>query len=58
VKSVITPEHFPILSEPFLASTPVTSSNRVEEITKLAELRDIGVLTDVQFKKAVRAVIR
>lgn len=57
IKSVLSPDHFPILSKPFLASTPISTSNRVEEIQKLVELRDQGVLTDEQFKKAVDQVV-
>ena len=58
VKSVITPEHFPVLSKPFLAAAPATTNSRVDEITKLAALRDQGVLNDEQFKKAVDQVIK
>lgn len=58
VKSVITPEHFPILSKPFLAATPIATDNLVEEIKKLADLRDQGVLDDESFKKAVDRITR
>lgn len=58
VKSVITPDHFPILSRPFLSSAPTTYNSRVEEITRLAELRDRGVLDEEQFKRAIDLVIR
>lgn len=58
VKSVITPEHFPILSKPFLAAAPVATGNLVEEIKKLADLRDRGVLDDESFKKAVDILTR
>ncbi|UOW01872.1 hypothetical protein [Agrococcus sp. SCSIO52902] len=58
VKSVITPDHFPILSKPFLAAAPVADRSRVEEITRLALLRDQGVLDEEQFKRAVDTVIR
>lgn len=57
IKSVLSPDHFPILSKPFLESAPITTGNRVEEIQKLADLRDQGVLTDEQFKKAVDQVV-
>lgn len=57
VKSVITPEHFPILSRPFLASSPASVSSRVEDIQRLVELRDAGVLDDEQFKRAVDKII-
>lgn len=58
VKSVITPEHFPVLSKPFLAAAPVATGNLVEEIKKLADLRDQGVLDDESFKKAVDMLMR
>jgi hypothetical protein len=58
VKSVITPEHFPVLSRPFLAATPIASGSLVEEIKKLADLRDLGVLDDESFKKAVDVLTR
>ena len=58
VKSVITPEHFPILSKPFLAAAPIVTDNLVEEIKKLADLRDQGVLDDESFKKAVDRITR
>jgi hypothetical protein len=57
VKSVITPEHFPVLSRPFLAAAPITTSSRVDEITKLVDLRDRGVLTESQFKAAIDQVV-
>lgn len=58
VKSVITPEHFPILSKPFLAAAPIVTDNLVEAIKKLADLRDQGVLDDESFKKAVDRITR
>jgi hypothetical protein len=58
VKSVITPAHFPVLSKPFLASAPVVDRSRVEEITKLALLRDKGVLDEEQFKRALDTVLQ
>lgn len=58
VKSVITPEHFPILSRPFLAASPIVTDNLVEEIKRLADLRDLGVLDDESFKKAIDKITR
>lgn len=58
VKSVITPEHFPVLSKPFLASAPIVTGNLVEEIKKLADLRNVGTLDDESFKKAVDMLTR
>lgn len=58
VKSVITPDHFPILSRPFLASSPSRESNRVDEIGRLGELRVQGLLDDEQFRRAVDRVIQ
>lgn len=58
VKSVITPEHFPILSKPFLAAAPAATNNLVEEIKRLADLRDEGVLDNESFKKAVDRLTR
>ncbi|MBH0110834.1 hypothetical protein I6E81_11705 [Salinibacterium sp. NG22] len=57
IKSVVSPDHFPILSKPFLESSPISTSNRVEEIQNLVVLRDQGALTDEQFKKAVDQVV-
>lgn len=57
IKSVIAPEHFPILSRPFVESAPVTTSSRVEEITKLVALRDAGALDEHQFRRAVNEVL-
>jgi len=57
IKSVLAPEHFPNLSKPFLASAPITISNRVQEIERLVALRDQGVLDEAQFKQAVDQVI-
>ena len=57
VKSVITPEHFPVLSRPFVAATPAKTSTLVDEIQRLADLRDGGVLDDGSFKKAVDLLI-
>ncbi|RRJ87905.1 SHOCT domain-containing protein [Gulosibacter macacae] len=57
IKSVLAPGHFPILSRPFLESTPIAASSRVEEIKKLAELRDAGALSEEQFRKAVDQVV-
>lgn len=58
IKSVLTPEHFPILSKPFLAAAPIATGNLVEEIKKLADLRDQGVIDDESFKKAVDRITR
>jgi hypothetical protein len=58
IKSVIAPEHFPILARPFLAASPPILNSRVDEIKRYAELRDAGLLDDEQFKKAVASVIR
>jgi hypothetical protein len=58
VKAVITPEHFPILSRPFLASAPLATGSIVEEIKKLADLRDQGVLDDDSFRMAVAKITR
>lgn len=57
IKSVLSPDHFPILAKPFLASTPVSARNRVEEIQKLVDLRDQGVLTEEHFRKVIDQVI-
>jgi len=57
IKSVIAPEHFPILARPFLVAAPPVLSSRVEEIKRYAELRDAGLLDDEQFKKAIASVI-
>ncbi len=58
IKSVITPDHFPRLSKPFLASSPPTTSSRVDEINRLVQLRDDGVLTDEQLSKAIEQTLR
>ena len=58
IKSVLTPEHFPNLSKPFLASAPTTTSSLVEQIMDLAKLRERGVLDEEQFKKAVDLIIK
>lgn len=57
IRSLLDPVHFPSLAKPFLASDPVTTTNRVQEIEKLAKLRDMGVLNDEQFEKAVNSII-
>lgn len=57
IKSVLAPEHFPNLSKPFLASAPISTSTRVEEIQRLVALRDQGVLDEAQFKKAIDQVV-
>lgn len=57
VKSVITPDHFPILSRPFVSARPPRSVSRVDEINRLAELRDQGLLDGEQFKRAVDQVL-
>lgn len=57
VKSVITPEHFPILSKPLVASEPAVASNLVDDIRKLAELRDQGVLDEEAFSKALGVLV-
>lgn len=57
IKSVITPEHFPRLSKPFLAAEPKkVLSNEVEQITQLSALRQNGELTDEQFKRLVAKI--
>lgn len=53
VKSLLKPEHFPILSRPFKESAPVRDSSVVEEIRRLVELRDQGVLEDDLFRRAL-----
>lgn len=57
IKSILDPGHFPVLSKPFLASAPTTSSTKVEEIEKLVSLRDQGALTPELFQKAVTALL-
>lgn len=57
IKSIITPEHFPRLSRPFLVSEPKKAvSSDVEQIMKLSELRTKGEITDEQFKKLVERI--
>lgn len=56
-KSILDPRHFPILSRPFVASAPVTKSTKVDEIQRLAELKERGVLTQQQFEKAVEELL-
>ena len=53
IKSILDPAHFPPLAKPFLASEPRTANSNVDEIKKLVDLRDSGVLTEEQFTKAV-----
>ncbi|MEX3528943.1 SHOCT domain-containing protein [Corynebacterium xerosis] len=53
IKSILDPAHFPHLAKPFLASEPRTANSNVDEIKKLVDLRDSGVLTEEQFTKAV-----
>lgn len=57
IKSILDPAHFPVLSKPFLASTPKTSTTKVEEIEKLVAFRDQGALTPEQFHKAVSTLL-
>ncbi len=57
IKSVIAPEHFPILAKPFLAASPRKEGSRVDDITQLVALRDRGALTEAQFQKVIEAVV-
>lgn len=57
VKSLLKPEHFPVLSRPFRESEPVRDSSMVEEIRRLVELRDQGVLEDALFKRALEKLM-
>lgn len=56
VKSVITPDHFPILSRPFIEANPRKTSSVVEEIQKLDALRKEGAIDDETFRKLVERV--
>lgn len=58
IKSIITPEHFPKLSKPFVASSPVSASTAIDEVSKLAELRTSGVLSQEQFDQAFSKLMR
>ncbi|MGV0446016.1 hypothetical protein ACUY3B_08460 [Corynebacterium ureicelerivorans] len=57
IKSILDPAHFPNLAKPFLAAEPLTSGSRVEEILRLVELHDSGILDSSQLKKAVDGLI-
>lgn len=54
IKSVITPDHFPHLAQPFAASQPKTApSSRVEQILRLSEMHKAGQIRDDVFQKLV-----
>lgn len=57
IKSVLDPAHFPNLSRPFIASEPSVRSNLVSDITRLADQRNMGSLTEEQFQKAINKVL-
>lgn len=47
-KTILAPEQFPLLSKMFVAAVPATRTIS-DEIQKLAELRDAGVMSNEQF---------
>lgn len=57
IKSILAPAHFPHLSKPFTAATPVESSTLVDEIKRLTDLKEEGKLDDTQFNAAVQALL-
>ncbi|MGM0781992.1 MAG: hypothetical protein ACQEUF_09080 [Actinomycetota bacterium] len=57
VKSILDPSHFPVLSKPFVASEPVKSTTKVDEIKSLADLKERGVLTEDQFQAALAGLL-
>lgn len=58
IKSILDPSHFPHLAKPFLASVPSSASNRVDDIQRLVDLRDQGLLNNEQFAKAVDQIVQ
>ena len=54
IKSILTPQHFPRLAQPFVAATPKSpNSSVVEQIVKLSTMRQSGDITQTQFEKLV-----
>lgn len=53
VKSILDPAHFPVLSKPFVESEPMRTGSKVDEISRLTQLKTDGTLTDAQFQKAL-----
>lgn len=58
IKSILAPAHFPHLSRPFTAATPKESGTLVDEIKRLAELREQGKIGEAQFDAAVEKVLK
>ena len=53
VKSILEPAHFPVLSKPFVESEPLHTGSKVDEISRLAQLRADWILSEEQFQKAL-----
>ncbi|MBB1052701.1 hypothetical protein AB6N35_00135 [Dietzia cinnamea] len=58
IKSLLDPTHFPILSKPFVASSPPSDNSRLQLIKDAAAMRDAGTLTEEQFDAAVNSILK
>lgn len=53
IKSILDPAHFPVLSKPFVESQPIRTGSKVDEISRLSELKQDGTLSEDQFQAAL-----